>query len=105
MAREFRFNRVLLKISGEALKGTQEHGYDADAVRTIVERVKAVADQGVERILTHGGAAGTPIAEAPRPLEKSHYPRALLANANGSDLPSPVSPKCRPPRLLRAPPS
>lgn len=54
MNEKFRFNRVLLKLSGEALKGSQEHGYDADAVRIIVERVKAVADQGVEIALVVG---------------------------------------------------
>ena len=42
MNEKFRFNRVLLKLSGEALKGAQEHGYDADAVRSVVERVKSV---------------------------------------------------------------
>ena len=54
MNEKFRFSRVLLKLSGEALKGPQEHGYDADAVRTIVERIKTVADQGVEIALVVG---------------------------------------------------
>ena len=54
MAREFRFNRVLLKISGEALKGTQEHGYDAEAVRGVVARVKRIIDQDVEVALVVG---------------------------------------------------
>ncbi|MBS1371818.1 MAG: UMP kinase [Lentisphaeria bacterium] len=54
MNEKFRFSRVLLKLSGEALKGAQEHGYDADAVRTAVERVKAVADKGVEVALVVG---------------------------------------------------
>ena len=54
MNEKFRFSRVLLKLSGEALKGPQEHGYDTDAVRTIVERIKTVADQGVEIALVVG---------------------------------------------------
>lgn len=54
MNEKFRFNRVLLKLSGEALKGAQEHGYDADAVRSVVERVKSVVDQGVEVALVVG---------------------------------------------------
>ncbi len=54
MSEKFRFNRVLLKLSGEALKGGQEHGYDAEAVRSVVERVKAVADCGVEVALVVG---------------------------------------------------
>lgn len=54
MNEKFQFNRVLLKLSGEALKGAQEHGYDADAVRSVVERVKSVVDQGVEVALVVG---------------------------------------------------
>ena len=54
MSEKFRFNRVLLKLSGEALKGEQDHGYDAEAVRSVVERVKAVADCGVEVALVVG---------------------------------------------------
>ena len=54
MNEKFRFNRVVLKLSGEDLKGAQEHGYDADAVRSVVERVKSVVDQGVEVALVVG---------------------------------------------------
>ena len=39
MTSKFRFNRILLKISGEALKGSQDHGYDSAAVRAVVDRV------------------------------------------------------------------
>ena len=46
MNQKFRFNRVLLKISGEALKGAQDHGYDAEAVRKVVRQVKKIMDQG-----------------------------------------------------------
>ncbi|MDR0932664.1 MAG: UMP kinase [Victivallales bacterium] len=54
MNEKFRFSRVLLKLSGEALKGSQEHGYSADAIKMVVERVKSVADQGVEVALVVG---------------------------------------------------
>ena len=37
---ELKYKRTLLKISGESLKGDKEHGYDAEAVRSIVKRVK-----------------------------------------------------------------
>lgn len=54
MIREYRFNRILLKLSGEALKGAQQHGYDADAVREAVARIKEIVDQGVEVALVVG---------------------------------------------------
>lgn len=54
MTREYRFNRILLKLSGEALKGAQQHGYDADAVREAVARIKEIVDHGVEVALVVG---------------------------------------------------
>ena len=54
MNQKFRFNRVLLKISGEALKGAQDHGDDAEAVRKVVRQVKKIMDQGVEVALVVG---------------------------------------------------
>lgn len=54
MNQKFRFNRVLLKISGEALKGAQDHGYDAEAIRKVVRQVKNIMDQGVEVALVTG---------------------------------------------------
>ncbi len=54
MTQEFRYNRVLVKISGEALKGNREHGYDAEAVHAVVNRVKQIMDQGVEVALVVG---------------------------------------------------
>ena len=49
-----RFNRVLLKLSGEALKGAQSSGYDAAAIREIVGRVKPAVDAGVEIAIVVG---------------------------------------------------
>ncbi len=54
MQEQFRFNRILLKLSGEALKGDQEHGFNSDAIRVIVERIRKVMDQGVEVALVVG---------------------------------------------------
>ncbi len=48
MAGNFVYNRVLLKLSGETLKGKFDHGYDADAVRGVVNRLKPLVDQGLE---------------------------------------------------------
>jgi uridylate kinase len=49
------FNRVLLKLSGEALMGDLEYGADRERIATIAEQVKHVADRGVEIALVVGG--------------------------------------------------
>ena len=50
----FRYNRVLLKLSGEALKGDLEHGYKAEAIDEIVGRIRGVLDEGIEIALVVG---------------------------------------------------
>jgi uridylate kinase len=54
MDNEYRYKRILLKISGEALKGASTTGYSADAISEVVERVKNVVDCGVEVALVIG---------------------------------------------------
>ena len=54
MQDSYLYKRVLLKISGEALKGRQEHGYDAEAVRSVVEKVRRLLDAGIEVALVVG---------------------------------------------------
>ncbi len=51
---ECKYRRVLLKLSGEALKGPQEHGYHADSIRVIVERIKNILDTGCEIAIVVG---------------------------------------------------
>ena len=51
---QFRYNRVLLKLSGEALKGDLEHGYQSDAIKVIVDRIRKVLNEGVEIALVVG---------------------------------------------------
>ncbi|MEM7168910.1 MAG: UMP kinase [Pseudomonadota bacterium] len=50
-----RFNRVLLKISGEALMGPKDYGLDEGMVSSIAHDVKAVRAMGVEVCLVVGG--------------------------------------------------
>jgi len=54
MPGEYKYQRVLLKISGEALKGAQEYGYDAEAVRAVVQKVKHLLSAGIETVLVVG---------------------------------------------------
>ncbi|KUP92498.1 UMP kinase [Tritonibacter horizontis] len=49
------YNRVMLKISGEALMGTQGFGLHPPTVRRIAEEVKAVHDLDVEICMVIGG--------------------------------------------------
>jgi len=48
MGSEYVYKRVMLKISGEALNGTQDHGYCADAVQEVVNCVKSVKEVDLE---------------------------------------------------------
>ncbi len=50
-----RFNRILLKLSGEALMGSGQFGIDQDAVGNLAGEVKSAKDQGFELCLVIGG--------------------------------------------------
>ena len=49
------FKRVLLKLSGEALQGIQQHGIDFAVVESIAEQLKAVKGMGVVVAVVIGG--------------------------------------------------
>jgi uridylate kinase len=50
-----RFHRILLKLSGEALMGTQGFGIDNDAVVGLAGEIKAAKEAGFELCLVIGG--------------------------------------------------
>ncbi|RXV59634.1 UMP kinase [Roseovarius sp. A46] len=50
-----KFNRVMLKISGEALMGDQGYGLHPPTVERIAREVKSVHDMGVEICMVIGG--------------------------------------------------
>src|SRR5438045_7637735 len=50
-----KFNRVLLKLSGEALGGSRDYGIDLEVVETIAAQVKRVHQMGVQVALVVGG--------------------------------------------------
>jgi uridylate kinase len=52
---KIQYNRILLKLSGEALMGDGEFGLDTGTVTRIASEVKAVHDLGVEISLVIGG--------------------------------------------------
>lgn len=43
-----KFNRILLKLSGEALQGDQEYGVDPERIDTVAKQVHDVIERGVE---------------------------------------------------------
>ncbi|HET6203364.1 MAG TPA: UMP kinase [Planctomycetota bacterium] len=49
------FNRILLKLSGEAFGGPAGRGLDVEAIERIAREVKGVADLGVEVAVVVGG--------------------------------------------------
>jgi uridylate kinase len=49
------YRRVLLKLSGEALMGESEYGFESDAVTRIADDVKSLHDMGVEVCIVVGG--------------------------------------------------
>jgi len=50
-----KWNRVLLKLSGEALAGPKKSGFDEDTVKEVARQVKISVDAGVEVGIVIGG--------------------------------------------------
>jgi uridylate kinase len=49
------YKRILLKLSGEALMGSQKFGYDPEVIKSICEDIKVIKDHGYEVFLVVGG--------------------------------------------------
>ncbi|WP_400193454.1 UMP kinase [Hymenobacter sp. B81] len=50
-----KYNRILLKLSGEALMGKQQYGIDAERLMQYAEEIRAVAQTGVQVAIVIGG--------------------------------------------------
>lgn len=50
-----KYDRILLKLSGEAMAGPQSFGLDADKVKSLAAEVAAIAQQGVQVGVVVGG--------------------------------------------------
>lgn len=50
-----KYNRVLLKLSGEALMGNKSHGIDSERLTQYAMEIKDVVDQGIELAIVIGG--------------------------------------------------
>lgn len=49
------YKRILLKLSGEALMGDQQHGIDSNRLTQYAEEIKKVVSQGIEVAVVIGG--------------------------------------------------
>ena len=52
---EAKYNRILLKLSGEALAGEQKTGVNVETVGKICDKIKEVVEMGVEVAIVVGG--------------------------------------------------
>ncbi len=50
-----KYNRILLKLSGEALMGDRQYGIDPDRLAEYAQDIKALKDKGVEIAVVIGG--------------------------------------------------
>ncbi|QYA24449.1 UMP kinase [Gramella sp. MT6] len=49
------YNRILLKLSGEALMGNRQYGIDPEKLAEYADEIKSVVDKGVELAIVIGG--------------------------------------------------
>lgn len=49
------YKRVLLKLSGEAMQGSQPHGIDAEMCASLAVQIKEVHDLGIKIAVVVGG--------------------------------------------------
>lgn len=82
MANEYKYDRVLLKLSGEALAGDQGYGIDPRVVDDLAEEIAEIVHDGVQLAVVVGGATSSaawpdrPRAWiAPRPITSACWPR------------------------------
>ncbi len=52
---QLKYNRILLKLSGEALMGHGQYGIDADTVKFIATEIKSIYDLGIKIGIVIGG--------------------------------------------------
>ena len=55
MANEYKYDRVLLKLSGEALAGDQGYGIDPRVVDDLAEEIAEIVHDGVQLAVVVGG--------------------------------------------------
>ena len=54
-ANNIKMDRILLKMSGEALAGDKKHGFDETTVKDVSNQVKQIVDKGIQVCVVIGG--------------------------------------------------
>lgn len=72
--RQFKYKRVMLKISGEALEGAHEFGIDPTVLQRIAREVAEVSRSGVEVAIVVGGMFSTQTVPERVPQRKRCMP-------------------------------
>lgn len=54
-ANNIKMDRILLKMSGEALAGDKKHGFDEATVKDVSNQVKQIVDKGIQVCVVIGG--------------------------------------------------
>ena len=55
-----KYNRILLKLSGEALSGSKNFGIDADTIGKVCDDIKVLYDTGVQISIVVGDQVLSP---------------------------------------------
>ena len=70
---ELKYNRILLKMSGEMLSGEQGFGIEPAVIRRFASEIKSVRDAGVEiAVVIGGGNIFRGLAGASRGMDRAH---------------------------------
>lgn len=106
MKKQFKYRRVLLKLSGEALQGKRAHGIDPDICAFFASQIKETVACGVEMSMVVGG--GNIFRGAPKSSEfemertVADYMGMLSTVMNGLALQNALEKKGVPTRVLTA---
>jgi len=68
------WRRIVVKLSGEALMGTQSHGLDQDTLARIAADLKSAAARGVEVAVVVGGGNFFAVSKAPTRVSNAPVP-------------------------------
>ncbi len=99
------YNRILLKLSGEALMGSRQYGIDPERLQDYAKEIKQITDEGVEvAIVIGGGNIFRGLAGASRGMDRvqGDHMGMLATVINGLALQSALEDEGIPTRLQSA---